>query len=102
MENALSNYDKKENGEIDSAGQKVASYHHWFDKLRLWTCPYLFDDGSVGFDGGGANLIPPGGGGKAPVAPVRVRLVDSLPSFFWKSISISILLHCTVHISYML
>lgn len=44
----------------------------------------MFDDDSVGFDGGGANLIPPGGAGKAPVAPVRVRLDDSLPSFFYK------------------
>lgn len=43
----------------------------------------LFDDGSVGFDGGGANLMPPGGGGNAPVAPVRVRRDDSLPSFFY-------------------
>lgn len=45
----------------------------------------LFDDGSVGFDGGGASLMPPGGGGNAPVAPVRVRRDDSLPSFFYKS-----------------
>lgn len=45
---------------------------------------YLFDDDSGGFDGGGANLMPPGGGGNAPVAPVRVRRVDSDPSFFCK------------------
>lgn len=44
----------------------------------------LFVDDSGGFDGGGASLIPPGGGGNAPVAPVRVRRVDSVPSFFYK------------------
>lgn len=48
----------------------------------LFNSHLLFDDGSVGFDGGGANLMPPGGGGNAPVAPVRVRRDDSLPSFF--------------------
>lgn len=42
----------------------------------------LFGDVSVGFDGGGAILIEPGGGGKAPVAFVRVLLDDSAPSFF--------------------
>lgn len=36
-----------------------------------------------GFDGGGAILIPPGGGGSPPLAPVRVRLDDSDPSFFY-------------------
>lgn len=42
----------------------------------------LFGDVSAGFDGGGAILIEPGGGGNAPVAFVRVLLDDSAPSFF--------------------
>lgn len=43
----------------------------------------LFDVDSGGFDGGGANFMPPGGGGNALGAPVRVRRVDSEPSFFY-------------------
>lgn len=56
----------------------------WGTLLAMHYAAYLlFDVDSGGFDGGGgANFMPPGGGGNALGAPVRVRRVDSEPSFF--------------------
>lgn len=59
--------------------------------IRKSSGNYLGDESLFELAGGGASLIPPGGGGNAPGVPVRFdRRDDSLPSFFCKSNHIKI------------